>query len=201
MKLSKIAAAAGLTIAMGAFAPVVFAQAGGGAAGGGVSAGMPGAGSGSAMINQAPSAGQPGTQAPASAAPIGKASSDYMSSKETNAPQDYSMSSESTYSEEQARWNETKLEHDITAARAAGINVNKAAHQKWLGSVALSKGDRAEAMRHFQLAEQDLNNEGFRVSSNNAQYNNSNTYLNGNKTSEETNGANLHSNRGTNSAY
>jgi len=111
------------------------------------------------------------------------------------------MSSESTYSEEQARWNETKLERDITAARAAGINVNKAAHHKWLGSVALSKGDRAEAMRHFQLAEQDLNNEGFRVSSNNAQYNNSNTYLNGNKTSEETNGANLHSNRGTNSAY
>jgi len=51
MKLSKIAAAAGLTIAMGAFAPVVFAQAGGGAASGGVSAGMPGAGSSSAMIN------------------------------------------------------------------------------------------------------------------------------------------------------
>src|SRR5215470_4283093 len=138
MKLGKIAAAAGLTIAMGAFTPVVFAQAGGGATGGCVSAGMPAASSG--MVNQAPSEGQPGTQAPASAAPVGKASSDYMSSKETNAPQDYSMSRESTYNEEQARWHETKLERDITAARAAGINVGSAQHQKWLGSIALSKG-------------------------------------------------------------
>ncbi|MBV8357498.1 MAG: hypothetical protein JO189_06120 [Deltaproteobacteria bacterium] len=184
---------------MGAFAPAVFAQAGGAA--GGVSAGMP-AGSGAAnMVNQAPSAGQPGTQAPASAAPIGKASSDYMSSKETNAPQDYSMSKQSTYNEEQARWHETKLERDITAARAAGINVGSAQHQKWLGSIALSKGDRTEAMRHFMRADQDLNDAGFRVSSNNMQYKNSNTYLNGNKADQETNGANLHSNRGTNSAY
>ena len=51
MKFSKIAAAAGLTIAVGAFAPVVFAQAGGGAAGGGVSASMPA--SGTNMVNQA----------------------------------------------------------------------------------------------------------------------------------------------------
>jgi hypothetical protein len=63
MVISKIVAAAGLTVAIGAFAPCAFAQAGGGA-GGGVVCGAPAAGGGM-MTNQAQSAGQPGTQAPA----------------------------------------------------------------------------------------------------------------------------------------
>jgi hypothetical protein len=60
MVIRKKVAAAGLTVAIGAFAPCVFAQAGGGA-GGGVVSGAPAAGGGM-MINQAPSAGQPGTR-------------------------------------------------------------------------------------------------------------------------------------------
>lgn len=69
MNISKILTAAGLTVAIGGFAPSVFAQAGGGA-GGGAGAGAPAvAGSGANMTHQAPSEGQPGTQAPASTAP------------------------------------------------------------------------------------------------------------------------------------
>jgi hypothetical protein len=115
-----------------------------------------------------------------------------------------------TNSETHARWWETKVERDIVAARANGVNVAKAQHHKWLGSEALSKGDRPGAMRHFQQAENDLRAQGFRVSQNNAQYNNSRanmqynnsrTNLNANETSQNPNASNMHSNRGANTAY
>lgn len=137
MVISKIVAAAGLAVAIGAFAPCAFAQAGGGAAGaarGGVVSGAPAASGGGMMTNQAPSAGQPGTQAPASAAPVGSASSDYMSSETANGPQNSSVSGPSAQNEEtRARRLETKVERDIGAARSNGVNVAKATHQKWLG--------------------------------------------------------------------
>jgi len=47
------------------------------------------------------------------------------------------------------------------AARANGVNVAKAQHQKWLGSMALSKGYRPGAVRHFNFAERDLNAAGY----------------------------------------
>jgi len=168
MKISKILTAAGLTVAIGGFGPSVFAQAGGGAggvAGGGAAAGAPAvAGSGANITHQVPSEGQPGTQ---SAAPGGSASSDYMSNDGANGPENSSMSGPSAQNEEtRTRWLETKVERDIVAARADGVNVAKAQHQKWLGSAALSKGDRAGATRHFQRAERDLRAEGFRMSRN-----------------------------------
>src|SRR5437660_12417659 len=88
----------------------------------------------------------------------------------------------------------------IVAARANGMNVAKAQHQKWLGSMALSKGDRPGAIRHFRLAENDLSAEGFRVSRN-GQYNKSRTNLNANETSQDPIAVNMNSNRGANSAY
>jgi hypothetical protein len=197
MKISKIVTAAGLTIAIGAFAPCVFAQAGApaGSAGGGVPA-M----SGNPMTNEAPSAGAPGTQAPASAAPVGSASSDYMANEGRNGAENSTMSGPATTnSETRARWFETKAERDIVAARADGINVGKATHQKWLGSMALSKGDRTGAMRHFQLAERDLRSEGFGTSR--SVSSESRTNLNANETSENPNAVNMHSNRGANTAY
>jgi hypothetical protein len=103
------------------------------------------------MTNQTPSAGQPGTQAPASAAPVGSASSDYMSSESANGPQNSSANGPSAQNEEtQARRLETKVERDIGSARSNGLNVAKAAHQKWLGSTALSKGDRVRRYAPFQ---------------------------------------------------
>ncbi|HJU09572.1 MAG TPA: hypothetical protein VJ728_01780, partial [Candidatus Binataceae bacterium] len=175
----------------------------GGTAGSGVSAGMPAAGgAGSSMTGQPPATGQPGTQAPASAAPVGSASSDYMSHEGANGAEHSSISGPSAKnSETHARRLETKVERDIAAARADGVNVAKAQHQKWLGSTALSKGDRAGAMHHFKLAERDLRAEGYRMSRNNVQYNDTRTNLNANETSQTPNAANMHSNRGTNAAY
>jgi hypothetical protein len=199
MKISKIIAAAGLTVAVGAFAPSAFAQVGG-------AAGVPAVG-GTNITGQAPSAGQPGTQAPASAAPVGSAQSDYMSSESPNAPQNSSISGPSaTNKETRARWLETKVERDIVSARSNGVNVGKAAHQKWLGSVALSKGDRVDAIQHFNRAERDLRAAGFNVSnaagSNVSRPNNlPRSNLHGNETSQELNGADMNSNRGTNAAY
>lgn len=93
------------------------------------------------------------------------------------------MSGPSAQDEEtRARWLETKVERDIVAARADGVNVSKAQHQKWLGSTALSKGDRTGATRHFQRAERDLRAAGFRMSRNSMQDNDSRTNLNANET-------------------
>lgn len=155
MQIRKVLTAAGLTIAMGAFAPCVFAQAGAGGVGGAATGGVPvTSGSGNTITGQAPSAGAPGTQAPASAAPVGSASSDYMAHEGANGPENSSMSGPAaTNSETHARWLETKAERDIVAARSQGMNVAKAQHQKWLGSEALSKGDRPGAIRHFERAE------------------------------------------------
>jgi hypothetical protein len=199
VKISKLVAAAGLTVAIGGFAPCVFAQTGaGGASGGGVSAGVPAAGgAGGSITSQAPSAGQPGTQAPASAAPVGSASSDYMSNEGANAAANSSISGPAAQNQEtRTRWFEAKVERDIVAARANGINVAKAQHEKWLGSTALSKGDRAGAMGHFETAQRDLQTQGFRSSPNE-----SSTNLHGNETSQNSNAADMHSNRGTSAAY
>ncbi|MBV8771478.1 MAG: hypothetical protein JO166_03960 [Deltaproteobacteria bacterium] len=200
MQIKKVLTAAGLTIAMGAFAPSVFAQAG---AGGAAAGGAPvTSGTGQGVTGQAPSTGAPGTQAPASAAPVGSASSDYMAHEGANGPENSSISGPAaTNAETHARWLETKTERDIVAARAKGMNVAKAQHQKWLGSTALSKGDRPGAIRHFERAENDLRAEGYRVSRNGVQYNDTRTNLNANETSQNPNAANMHSNNGTNSAY
>ena len=200
MKLSKGVSAAALTIAIGAFAPSVLAQA---SAGGGAPAtGVPAAGNNQAITKQAPSTGQPGTQAPASAAPVGAASSDYMANEGANAATNSSMSEPAaTNSETYARSFETQVERDLVAARAKGMNVAKAQHQKWLGSMALSKGDRPGAVQHFQHAEDELRAENLRASSNNVQANDSRSNLNANETSQDPNAVNMHSNRGANAAY
>ena len=106
-----------------------------------------------------------------------------------------------TNSESNARSLETQIERDLVAARAKGVNVAKAQHQKWLGSMALSKGDRPGAVRHFQRAEDELRAEGLRVSSNGMHANDSRTNLNANETSQDPNAVNMHSNRGANAAY
>jgi hypothetical protein len=200
MKISKVVTAAGMTIALGAFAPFVFAQAGAGGVGSATSGGVPVTSGG--ITSQPPSAGQPGTEAPASAAPIGAASSDYMASEGANGAKTSSMSGPTaTNSETHARRLETKVERDIVAARANGMNVAKAQHQKWLGSMALSKGDRPAAVRHFELAERDLRLEGSGISRNGEQYNRSRTNTNANETDQYTNAVNMHSNRGANTAY
>jgi hypothetical protein len=196
MKFSKVVSAAALTITIGALAPSVFAQA---PAGGAPAGGMPVTGT-NGITNQAPSTGQPGTQAPASAAPVGAASSDYMANEGANAATNSSISGPAaTNSETYARSLETQVERDLVAARAKGMNVAKAQHQKWLGSMALSKGDRPGAVRHFQRAEHELRAEG--VSSNGVQANDSRTNLNANETSQDLNAVNMHSNRGANAAY
>ena len=199
MKLGKGVSAAALTIAIGAFAPSVFAQA---SAGGGAPAvGVPAAGN-QGITNQPPSTGQPGTQAPASAAPVGAASSDYMANEGANAATNSSMSGPAaTNSETYARLLETQVERELLTARAKGMNVAKAQHQKWLGSMALSKGDRPRAVQHFQQAENELSAENLRASSNNVQANDSRSNLNANETSQDPNAVNMHSNRGANAAY
>src|SRR4051794_17530017 len=163
MKISKITAAAGLSLALGAFAPPVFAQAGGAGGGGATSGGgMPSTtGSGANVNNSSPSEGQPGTQAPSSAAPVGSSSSDYMSSESPSAAANSGPSGTSaTNNETQLRSTEVGLERDITTARQNGKNVSKAQHQKWLGSMALAKGDRVSAQHHFQRAKHDLSAQG-----------------------------------------
>lgn len=197
MKLSKIVAAAGLSVAIGGFVPCVFAQ-----APGGTSSGMPVTGSGSAVTQQAPSEGRPGTQAPASAAPVGSASSDYMSNEGPNAAESSSMKGPAAQNREtRARWWETKVERDIVAARNNGANVAKPQHQKWLGSEALSKGDQRGAIRHFELAERDLRAQGYGVSRDNRMQYNSSENLHANETNQPSNATNMHPNRGANSAY
>jgi hypothetical protein len=197
MKFSKVVSAAALTITIGALTPSVFAQA---PAGGAPAGGMPVTGTNG--INQAPSAGQPGTQAPASPAPIGAASSDYMANEGANGAKNSSMSGPAaTNSDIYARSLETRVERDLVAARARGMNVAKAQHQKWLGSMALSKGDRPGAVRHFQRAEDELRTEGFRVSSNGVQANDAQSNLNANEISQDPNAVNMHANNGANAAF
>jgi hypothetical protein len=200
MKIGKTLTAAGLTVAIGAFAPSVFAFGAGGVGSG--APGMPATSSGQSVTQETPAEGQPGTQAPASASPIGSASSDYMSNEGADGPADSSMSGPSSqYSETRARALETTVEREIVAARADGMDVASAEHQKWLGSTALSQGDRDGAMRHFDLAQNDLRAERFPVSGNNVQYNNSWTNLNANDTSQNASGSDMQPNRGTNDAY
>jgi hypothetical protein len=179
MEIRKILATAGLALAIGAFAPCAFAQGGAG-------------------VNQAPSEGQPGTQAPASAAPVGSGVSSYMSHE---APGDTSTENApptlgaATKQEQKANRMEVKLERDITAARARGANVAAAQHQKWLGSIALRKGDRSEAMREFAKAEHDLSSRQL------SNYSAANNRLRAKETSQTPNAANMHSNTSATTSY
>jgi hypothetical protein len=75
--------------------------------------------------------------------------------------------------------------------RVRRANVAKAQHQKWLGSMALSTGDRPGAVRHFQHAEDELRAEGLRVSSNSLEANDSRSDLTTNETSQDPNAVNL----------
>jgi hypothetical protein len=199
MKFGKTVAAAGLAMTLGAFAPPLFAQSSG--AGGGTSANSVSSttnGNESAGNTGQDTAGQPGTQAPASAAPLGSSSSDYMSSEGPDAAANSGPSGRmATNSEKQLRSKEVALERDIVRARANGANVSKAQHQKWLGSMALAKGDRVSAMRHFSHAEQDLTRER----NNGAPSNESRGDAHANQTNQPSNAANMHSNNGTNAAY
>jgi hypothetical protein len=180
MKISRLVSIASLTLTIGALAPCAFAQ-------------------GGAAVNQAPSLGQPGTQAPASAAPIGSASSDYMSHEGKTQAQEPTPAS--TRDEIRARQTETSVEREIVAAKARGVNVATAERQKWLGSIALSKGDRATAMKHFNRARADLRKAGYRVGRNNMQLNDNRTNLNANETDQTPNAANMHPNSGAATAY
>jgi hypothetical protein len=180
MNISRLLSIAGLTLTIGALAPCAFAQ-------------------GGAAVNQAPSLGQPGTQAPASAAPIGSASSDYMSHE--GNPHMQEPTPASTRNEIQARETETAVEREIVAAKAHGVNVATAERQKWLGSIALSKGDRTAAMSHFNRAKVDLRKAGYRVGRNNVQLNDNRTNLNANETDQTPNATNMHPNSGAEGAY
>jgi hypothetical protein len=156
------------------------------------------------ITNQAPSEGQPGTQAPASAAPVGAAASDYMANEGANGAQNSSMSGPAaTRLETYARSLEITVERDLVAAHAEGVDVAKAQYQKWLGTMALTKGDRVGAVRHFELAENELRSEGVPVpvSSNGVQATDSLSNLHSNETSQNPNAVNMHSNRGANAAY
>jgi hypothetical protein len=115
-----------------------------------------------------------------------------MANEGTNAATNSLMSGPAaTNSETYVRSLETQVERDLVAARAKGMNVAKAQHQKWLGSMALSTGDRPGAMRHFQHAEDELRAEGLRVSSNSLEANDSRRNLNANETSQHPNAVNM----------
>jgi hypothetical protein len=67
--------------------------------------------------------------------------------------------------------------------------------------MALAKGDRVNAMRHFNCAERDLTVEHININHNGAQYNGSGSDLHANETSQPLNAANMHPNNGTSAAY
>jgi hypothetical protein len=181
MEIRKLATAGTLILTLGTFAPPVFAQV----------AGMP-----AGNMPESPAAGQPGTEAPASAAPIGAGESAYMSHEQaqhaSNGPTSLSAK---TREEEQANRMEVSLERQIVAARARGADVAAAQHQKWLGSIALRKGNRSEALRDFTKAQHDLSN--VRLSNNSAQ----NNHLRAKETDQTPNAVNMHPNKSATTAY
>jgi hypothetical protein len=126
----------------------LFAQAGG-------AGGVP---SGQTMTNQ----GSSTLGGMTSPAPLGSGSADYMKSEGPNETRNSTMTGPSaTNAEIQASQLETQVQRDIVAARARGLNVANAQHEKLVGSTALSKGNRANAMRHFEQAERELRAAGF----------------------------------------
>jgi hypothetical protein len=106
-----------------------------------------------------------------------------------------------TRQETEVRRKEVAVQRDIVAARAHGLNVATAQHNKWLGSIALAKGDRDTAMKDFNRAENDLRKAGYRMSENGVQLNGSRSNLNANETDQTPNAANMHPNSGASSAY
>ena len=95
---------------------------------------------------------------------------------------------------------EVGLEREIASARARGENVAPAQRQKYLGSYALAKGDRANAIRHFKQTQIDLR-EAANMAGNGAQYNDSRVNLNADETDQTPNAVNMHSNRSARAVY
>lgn len=155
-------AIAGLTLSLAFCAAPAFAQVGGGGTAGVGSAGMPGAGADGLPMSMAPSAGSPGTQAPASAAPVGEAASNWMSNESVRKPrvgENYRYHPVSTM--KYARELQTVTGRDIAAARVDGLNIARAGRHRWLGGIALQKGDVQSAINYFKTAEADLDKAGY----------------------------------------
>ena len=185
MKRGKLIIAAGLTASVALFASPLFAQAPGGTM------------SSNPTLQSAPATGQPGTQAPASAAPLGAASSDAMANGGASAATTSMPSPKHTRSEEEVRGLEVKTGRDITAAQAQGKDVAKAQRERWLGSTALSKGDRRMASEHFRRAEKELRTAPMASSNTKANRTDSNAMT----TDRNPNASNMNPNRGSHMAY
>jgi hypothetical protein len=199
MEIKRVLAAAGLTVALGAFAPTVFAQVAGFPSGG--LGGMPGAGTGTQTFqSQSPALGEPGTEAPASAAPIGAASSDFMASERNAGGEPELTLSSAIQDETRARDMEVRLEREIVNARVRGENVALAQRQKYLGSYALAKGDRPNAIRHFKQTQIDLR-EAANMAENGVQYNDNRVNLNADETDQTPNAVNMHPNPSARTVY
>ena len=151
-------AIAGMVLSLALFTAPAFAQS---AAGVGA-AGAPGAsGSGERMTDTSPSRGAPGTQAPASAAPVGSAESKWMAQEGRDAANRADVGTNQTPREQRARSLQTATGREIALARAQGVPTAKAEHQRWLGSVALQKGDQIGAIRHFDRSRSELRQAGY----------------------------------------
>lgn len=185
MKFTKLMAVTGMAASISLFAPPLFAQA--------PTAG--GAGSSSAVQQGAPATGQPGTHAPASAAPLGAASSEAMTHGGSSAASAEMPSPKDIHSEKELRRMEVKTGRDIAAAQGQGKDVAKAQRQRWLGSVALSKGDRRMAWKHFNRAERELSTAP--MASSNADRTDTNAMT----TDRDPNASHMNPNRGSHMAY
>jgi hypothetical protein len=102
-----------------------------------------------------------------------------------------------TQSEKQLRAREVALERDIMATRAQGTNVSQATHEKWLGSMALKKGDKIDAMQHFDRAAKHL----ALARAGDSSTSRSRTSLHANETNQPDGATNMHSNRSSTSVY
>ena len=165
MKVRSIAIA-GLTLSLALPTALVFAQ-------------VPGAPSAGGPMTSVPSAGSPGSNAPPGAGPIGSAESKWMSHGAERAAEQGMRSPEHTHLAREARSLQTQIGRDIASARAQGVDTGKARHQRWLGSVALQKGDDTGAIQHFRLAQKELRTSGYEARGINAE----STSLNGKEAS------------------
>jgi hypothetical protein len=181
----RMTAVAGLALSLTAFTVPAFAQGMGGAGGGG-----------SQLMGNAPAAGAPGTQAPASGAPPGAASSDWMSHEGKHAATGQDNSPRATQSETQARRLQVQTGREITAARAQGKDVAQAARQRYLGSVALQKGDREGAIPYYRRAHAELERAGYAS----AKPNSSREAAHADETSRATGAVNINLDRGKTAA-
>jgi hypothetical protein len=186
MNLKKLVTVASLILAVGAFAPAIFAQVGG----------VTRVTGGSNVVPESPSNGQPGTEMPASAAPVGAGEAAYMSHENVRHRSEAPSSLHTEIKEEeQANRMEVMLERQIDAARARGGDVAAAQRERGLGSISLRKGRRREALSYFANAERDLNNQ--RLSDNSIQ----NSRLRVKETDQTPNAVNMHPNSSASTTY